>query len=105
MDLLAITAQLIIINGVVGDEGTVAGILARPAPPKPGRGREHDFLFVHLTLSGPHDETDDLARELVDELGKRYFAAAGSVTSALRRAAKWSMPTPMEGAGRADATT
>ena len=86
MDLLAITAQLIIINGVVGDEGTVAGILARPAPPKPGRGREHDFLFVHLTLSGPHDETDDLARELVDELGKRYFAAAGSVTSALRRA-------------------
>lgn len=86
MDLLAITTQLAIVNGVVADEGTIAGILARPAPPKPGRGREHDFLFVHLTLSGPHDETDNLARELVEELGKRFFAAAGSVTSALRRA-------------------
>ncbi|MBP6015418.1 MAG: hypothetical protein KA586_01770 [Candidatus Promineofilum sp.] len=86
MDLLAITAQLSIVNGVIEDEGTSAGILARPAPPKPGRGREHDFLFVHLSLSGPHDETDDLARELVEALGTRFFAAAGSVTSALRRA-------------------
>src|SRR5690606_18782632 len=57
-----------------------------PAPPKPARGRESDFLFIHLSLSGPADETADTARELVDALGKRFFAASGSVTSALRRA-------------------
>lgn len=59
---------------------------ARPAPPKAARGRERDFLFAHLTLTGPPDETADLAGELIEGLGRRYFAASGSATSALRRA-------------------
>ena len=86
MDLLAITAQLSIANGTVLNEGTVPGLVARPAPPKAARGREHDFLFAHLTLTGPADETAELAGELIEALGKRFFAATGSVTSALRRA-------------------
>lgn len=62
------------------------GMLAQPAPQKAARGREHDFLFAHLTLSGAPEETADLARDLVDGLRRRFFAAPGSVTSALRRA-------------------
>ena len=86
MDLLAITAQLSIVNGAVQDEGTVPGMLAQPAPQKAARGREHDFLFTHLTLSGAPEETADIARDLVGGLSRRFFAASGSVTSALRRA-------------------
>ncbi len=86
MDLLAITAQLAIANGTAQNEGAVSGLLAQPAPQKAARGREHEFLFIHLTLSGPPDETAELGRNLVDGLGKRFFEATGSVTSALRRA-------------------
>lgn len=108
MDLLAITAQLSVVNGTILDEGPVSGLLAQPAPPKPARGRERDFLFIHLTLSGPSDETDELNHELVDDLTRRFFAASGSVTSALRRAVietndqllrhNISVKTPREGA-------
>lgn len=86
MDLLAITAQLSVQDGVALDEAAVAGLLAQPAPPKAARGREREFLFAHLSLSGAREETADLARQLAEELGQRFFAAAGSVTSALRRA-------------------
>ena len=86
MDLLAITAHLSIANGTVLNEGAVPGLVARPAPPKAARGRERDFLFAHLTLAGPADETAELAGELIEGLGRRFFAAPGSVTSALRRA-------------------
>ncbi len=86
MDLLAITAPLSIINGTVQEEGTVPGLLAQPAPPKSARGREHNFLFAHLTLSGPPEQAAALAGEMTEGLSRRFFAAAGSVTSALRRA-------------------
>ena len=86
MELLAITAQLSVVSGTVLNEGSVAGLLAQPAPPKAARGRERDFLFVHLTLTGRQEETADLARELVESMGRRFFAASGSITSALRRA-------------------
>ena len=85
MDLLAITAQLSVQDGVALDEAAVPGLLAQPAPPKAARGRERDFLFAHLSLSGTREETAQLARQLAEGLGKRFFAAAGSVTSALRR--------------------
>jgi hypothetical protein len=75
-----------VVNGTVLDNKAVPGLYARPAPQKAARGRERDFLFCHLTLTGPADETADLAEELADELGKRFFAAPGSVTSVLRRA-------------------
>lgn len=86
MDLLAITAQLSIQNGTVLHEGEIPGLLAQPAPQKAARGRERDFLFSHLTLTGPIDETAALSQELIEGLRKRFFATPGSVTAALRRA-------------------
>lgn len=86
MELLAITAQLSVAGGTVLNEGSVAGLLAQPAPQKAARGRERDYLFVHLTLTGRQEETAELARELVEGMGRRFFAASGSITSALRRA-------------------
>ncbi len=86
MDLLAINAQLLLVNGAVVENGAVPGLQARPAPPKAARGREKDFLFTHLTLSGPAEVAAELAGRLVEGLGERFFNATGSVTSALRRA-------------------
>lgn len=86
MELLAITAQLALSKGAVLNEGAVPGLIAQPAPQKAARGRERDFLFAHLSLSGVQEETAELARQLADALGRRFFAASGSVTSALRRA-------------------
>lgn len=86
MDLLAITAQLSVQDGSALEEAAVPGLLTQAAPSKAARGRERDFLFVHLTLTGAREETADLAHNLAEGLGKRFFAAAGSVTAALRRA-------------------
>ncbi len=85
MDLLAITAPLHVVNGTA-QTGAVPGVLALPAPAKAARGREHDFLFAHLSLSGPLEETAALIDDLTAGLGRRFFAASGSVTAALRRA-------------------
>lgn len=49
------------------------------------RGRERDFLFIHLTLSGSPQETADLTQQLVYGLARRFYTASGSVTAALRR--------------------
>ncbi len=86
MDLLAITAPLQIVNGTAQESRAVPGIIALSAPAKAARGRERDFLFAHLTLGGPSEETSDLATELAAELARAFFAATGTVTSALRRA-------------------
>lgn len=86
MDLLAITAQLLVSKGSALNEGAVPGLIAQPAPQKAARGRERDFLFAHLSLGGAPEATADLARELAEALSRRFFAASGSVTSALRRA-------------------
>ena len=86
MDLLAITAPLHVVNGTAQANGAVPGLLALPAPAKAARGRERDFLFAHLSLSGPLEETTALLDDLTTGLGRRFFAASGSVTAALRRA-------------------
>lgn len=86
MDLLAITAQLSVLNGTVQEGGAVPGLLAQPAPVKSARGREHDFLFAHLTLTGSFEETELLAQDLVDGLAQDYYQSSGSVTASLRRA-------------------
>ena len=86
MDLLAITAPLHIVDGAAQESRAVPGLIALPAPAKAARGREHDFLFAHLALSGPAEETAAQADDLAAGLARRFFAAPGSVTAALRRA-------------------
>jgi hypothetical protein len=106
MELQAVTGQLHIVNGETQTATAVPGLLAQPAPAKAARGRERDFLFVHLSLSGPLDETATLAHDLVEFLtGRFYNAPGGSVTGALRKAIgetnelllRWNL----SGAGRA----
>lgn len=86
MDLLAITAQLYVLSGTVQEIGTVPGLIAQPAPVKTARGRERDFLFAHLTLNGPLEETADLSDHLVEALAQDFYQSSGSVTASLRRA-------------------
>lgn len=86
MELLAITAPLHIVNGTAQESRAVPGIIALPAPAKAARGRERDFLFAQLTLGGPNEDTTDLVTDLAGELARSFFAATGTVTSALRRA-------------------
>jgi len=86
VDLLAITAPLQIINGTAQESRAVPGIIALPAPARAARGRERDFLFAHLTLGGPNEDKAELATELAAGLALAFFAATGTVTSALRRA-------------------
>ena len=69
MDLLAITAPLHIVDGAAQESRAVPGVIALPAPAKAARGREHDFLFAHLALSGPAEETAAHAEHLVAKLG------------------------------------
>jgi hypothetical protein len=86
VDLLAISANLYVINGVVQDIESVPGLIAQPAPSKPARGRERDFLFAHLTLTGPAEDTAELSQSLVESLAIDFYRSTGSVTSSLRRA-------------------
>ncbi len=84
MELQAVTGQLYIINGDVQGTTTVPGLLAQSAPTKTSRGRERDFLFVHLTLSGKPEDTAVLTQDLLDALSRRFYQTTGSVTAALR---------------------
>ncbi|HEX6386611.1 MAG TPA: hypothetical protein VF177_18230 [Anaerolineae bacterium] len=88
MELQAVTGQLYIVDGKVQEVGGTSGpgLLAQPAPAKAARGRERDFLFVHLTLTGQPEETAALAQDLLDTISQRFYDATGSVTAALRRA-------------------
>jgi hypothetical protein len=86
MELQAVIGQLHIVNGVVQLATAVPGILAHPAPSRPARGRERDFLFVHLTLSGSIDETAVVTQDLLDAISQRFYQTSGSVTNALRQA-------------------
>ncbi len=86
MELQAVTGQLYIINGAIQDPSTVPGLLVQTVPSKVARGRDQDFLFVHLTLSGQIEETAALSRELLDSISNIFYQTSGSVTAALRKA-------------------
>ncbi len=86
MELQAVTGQLYILNGAIQQEPSVPGILAQTAPARPERGRENDFLFVHVTLSGPPQDEDPLLHDIVESIGSRFYSTSGSVTAALRQA-------------------
>jgi hypothetical protein len=86
VELLALTAPLYLVGGAPQDSAVIPGLLAQPAPGKAARGRERDYLFCHLTLSGAPEEAGPLADELVKGISTRFYQSSGSVTSALRRA-------------------
>ncbi len=90
MALQAVTGQLFIVNGVVQEvtpeQATIPGLLVQPAPSRAARSREKDLLFVHLTLSGPLEETAVLHQDLLIIISKTFYQASGSVTAALRQA-------------------
>lgn len=86
MELQAVTGLLHIVDGEVQDTAVVPGLLAQSAPSKAARGRERDFLFVHLALAGISTETAVLAQDLLDAFSSRFYGTSGSVTAALRRA-------------------
>lgn len=85
MDLIGITAQLFFVDGVAQDVDPIPGLLAQTAPPKSARGRERDYLFAHLSLSGPPEEAAPLAQEFISHLSQEYYHSTGTVTAALRR--------------------
>jgi sugar lactone lactonase YvrE len=86
MELQAVTGLLYIVDGDVKDTSAVPGLFAQSAGAKAARGRESDFLFAHLTLSGNPEEWSPLARGLLEAIKHSFFRAPGSVTAALRKA-------------------
>lgn len=86
MELQAVAGQLYIVNGQSQTSSNTPGLLAQSAPVKAARGRERDFLFVHLTLSGQPEETSVMAQDLLDTISSRFYEVSGSVTAALRKA-------------------
>lgn len=86
MELQALTGQLYIVDGVPQEETAVPGLLALPAPAKAARGRERDYLFVHLTLTGPLSATAELTQRLALQISRQFYQSSGSITSALRSA-------------------
>ncbi len=86
MDLKAVTGQLYIINGEPQAAANVPGLQAQSPPARAARGRSSDYLFVHLTLSGPAAETEALAQDLLDSISQRFYQTPGSITAALRNA-------------------
>ncbi|MCB0035865.1 MAG: hypothetical protein KDE51_17660, partial [Anaerolineales bacterium] len=85
MELQAITGTLHIIDGEL-QEVVAAGLVAQPAPKKAARGRDSDYLFVHLTIEDPPEDVPDaLTHDLTEAFVAEYYKTTGSVISALRR--------------------
>lgn len=85
-DLQAVTGQLYIVEGEPQEGKAAPGLQAQSPPSKAARGRARDSLFIHLSLTGRPEETENLAQDLLDAISKRFYETSGSVTSALRNA-------------------
>lgn len=88
-ELQAITGQLYIVDGVLQEATSAAGsfgLLIQPGQPRAARGRERNYLFVHLTLTGAASDTAVLSQQLLGLISQKFYAATGSVTAALRTA-------------------
>jgi hypothetical protein len=103
MQLHALTGQLHIVNGVEQESSYVPGLLSMPSPSRAAHGRQNEVLFIHLTLSGPADQTADLMRTELLRISDLYFNSVGSVTAALRRVIQetntWLLKLNLEGGG------
>lgn len=86
MELQAVTGQRYIGDDGPRDAAPIPGLLAAPAPSQAARGRQKDYLFIHLTLSGPTEENSVLTQDLIDSISTLFYQTPGSVTAALRNA-------------------
>ena len=85
MELQAVSGQLYILDGSEQDQSAVPGIMVLPSPGNAIHGRQREVLFIHLTLTGPLTETDNLIQGLLQSIAQQYFKFSGSVTASLRR--------------------
>ncbi|UCG23742.1 MAG: hypothetical protein JSW55_16630 [Chloroflexota bacterium] len=88
MELQAVTGQRYIGAEAVrlDGEGTIPGLAALPAPSQAARGRQKDFLFIHLTLGGRPVDIHVLTQDVVDSISTLFYETPGSVTAALKKA-------------------
>lgn len=86
MELQAVIGELYLLDGVVQVATPVPGLLVQPAPKKTARGRDKDYLFVHLSLTGRPEAYAETAQTLLNLIHEAYFQSTGSVTAALRKA-------------------
>ena len=86
MELQAVIGELYLLDGVVQTPAAVPGLLVQPAPKKTARGRDRDYLFVHLTLTGRPEEYAEAAQTMLAQIRETYFQSTGSITAALRKA-------------------
>ena len=91
MELQAVTGQRYIgedaaRGDAAGREGPIPGLAALPAPSQAARGRQSDFLFIHLTLDGRPEENRVLTQDVVDSISALFYQTPGSVTAALKKA-------------------
>jgi hypothetical protein len=84
-DPIKANISLLHVAGGEGRNSPPPGTLALSPPRKAARGRNHDFLFVSLTLLGNAGE--GRASRLAQIAAQAFFGTPGSVTAALRQAA------------------
>jgi len=77
------------IHRINGQESAdLPGLLAVTPPRKAARGREKDNLIVHLMLSGNATFSTAELTQLINNAANLFYQSAGSLTSAMRKAAE-----------------
>jgi hypothetical protein len=70
------------------DYADLPGLLALTPPRRVARGREKDSLVLYLLLSGNANFTTAEINELKDNAAHAFYQSAGTLTSAMRKAAE-----------------
>ena len=70
------------------ESADLPGLMALTPPRKTGRGREQDTLIVYLMLSGNASLSSFEYHDLIKNTASLFYQSAGSLTSAMRKAAE-----------------
>ncbi|MBN1313026.1 MAG: hypothetical protein JXB30_16560 [Anaerolineae bacterium] len=84
-DLEALVGHLFIVGGR-SISAASPGAIATAPPRRAARGRDYDTLFALITLSAEQRQPASFYEQLTEQLSKKYFSTAGSITAALREA-------------------
>lgn len=71
-----------------GDQGSLPGLYIAKPPRRSARGRDRDWLILHLTLSGNAPLPGEQVNKLLGRLAQTYYKTSGSVTAAQRSVAE-----------------